>query len=108
MNILSKFQAWELSYFEDIYGDINDGFDSALFRLGLCRPTLQLAKMTQNAKNCAKNYKFSKWFEPVSESRAITRTNRDQEYVHISARTDRFANSPIPHLTQILNTQVAK
>ena len=92
-----------------IYGDKYGGFESALHRSALCRPTLQMAKMTHNfAKKCAKNDKFSKWFEPVPESRAFTRTNQQQKYIHISARTNRFANSPIPHLTQILNTQVTK
>ena len=90
-----------------IYGEAYQGFESALKWSQIIRPTLHLAKMTEQfAKKCAKSTKFSQWFEPVPTTRSVTRTNKQQKYVQISARTGRFANSPIPHLTQILNRQV--
>ena len=90
-----------------IYGEAYRRFESALKWSRIIWPTLHLAKMTEQfAKKCAKSTKFSQWFEPVPTTSSVTRTNKQQKYVHISARTDRFANSPIPHLTQILNRQV--
>ena len=55
------------------------------------------------AKKSSKHNKFSKCFAPVPEQRVTTRWNKHQTYVHTSARTDRFKQSPIPQLTDILN-----
>ena len=87
-----------------IYGNLYQGFENALCISGIRKPTLQLEKMTEQfAKKSSKHNKFSKWFAPVPEQRVNTRWNKHQTYVHISARTDRFKQSPIPQLTDILN-----
>ena len=81
------------------------GFEFTLLLSRVRKPTLQLEKMTQQfAKKCSEHSKFSKWFTPVPQ-RANTRGNKHQKYVHISTRTERFKQSPIPHLTDILNKQ---
>ena len=90
-----------------IYGDTYQGFENALLSSGIRKPTLQLEKMTyQFAKKCASHEKFSKWFAPVPE-RVHTRGNKRQIYVNISTRTERFRQSAIPHLTDILNKQTS-
>ena len=89
-----------------IYGNMYIGFENTLLLSGIRKPTLQLEKMTQQfAKKCSQHSKFSKWFTPVPDERANTRWNKQQKYVNISARTERFKQSPIPHLTDILNKQ---
>ena len=55
------------------------------------------------AKKSLKHNKFSKLFAPVPKQRVTTRWNKHQTHVHTSARTDRFKQSPIPQLTDILN-----
>ena len=91
-----------------IYGDMYQGFENMLLISGIRKPTLQLQRMTEQfAKKCASHSKFSKWFAPVPEDRANTRRNKHQKYMHISARTERFKQSPIPHLTDILIKQAA-
>ena len=89
-----------------IYGSAYSGFENVLLISGIRKPTLQLEKMTQQfAKKCSSHNKFSKWFAPVPEERASTRHNKQQKYVHISTRTERFRQSAIPQLTDILNKQ---
>ena len=91
-----------------IYGNMYLGFENALLLSGIRKPTLQLEKMTQQfAKKSSQHSKFSKWFTPVPDERANTRWNKQQKYVNISARTERFKQSPIPHLTDILNKQTS-
>ena len=90
-----------------IYGNMYQGFEYTLLLSGVRKPTVQLAKMTQQfAMKCSQHSKFSKWFTPVPQ-RANTRGNKHQKYVQISTRTERFKQSPIPHLTDILNKQTS-
>ena len=86
-----------------IYGQSYEGFDQMLIKSKMVKPTDQLSKMTQKfATKCANHSKFSQWFEPQPVNQMKTR-NKKQKYLQIPARTDRFADSPIPHLTNILN-----
>ena len=85
-----------------IFGEHYCGFENSLQLSGISRPTDSLAKMTKRfAVKSAKHIKFSKWFQPLTTN-TCTRSKK-QKYVPIRTRTDRFARSPIPFLTQILN-----
>jgi len=88
-----------------IYGQHYDGFQSALLRANMRRPTDQLASMTVKfAEKCAKNAKFSQWFKLRADPNMSSRTAKSK-YLPVPARTTRFENSPIPQLTNILNAK---
>ena len=53
------------------------------------------------AKKCFKHPKFSKWFKPNSKKSA-TRQNQSK-LCDVYSRTDRYMNSPISFLTDLLN-----
>ena len=75
--------------------------------LALGSPHCNCKETQQFARKCASHSKFSKWFAPVPVDRAKTRRNKHQKYMPISARTERFKQSPIPHLTEIFIKQAA-
>ena len=70
------------------------------------RPTEQLEKMTkQFAARSYKHRKINKWFSSLPDSSVNTRSSKHrQKLAEVPSRTDRFQNSPIPHMTNILNT----
>lgn len=55
------------------------------------------------AKRAQKHPKFTKWFKPNTK-RSCTR-NLPTRFCEVVARTDRFKQSPISYLTNILNNQ---
>ena len=91
-----------------IYGQAYSGFDEMLKISKIVKPTVQLARMTEKfATKCSNHTKFSQWFVPSTIDKVQTRTKK-KKYHSIAARTDRFRESPIPHLTQILNDKSSK
>ena len=90
-----------------IYGANHCGFDNSLAIANVVRPTIQLAKMTRRfAKKCSEHPKFAHWFQPVPKDVMNTRSKK-KKCVEVSARTERYHNSPIPYLTRILNEDSA-
>ena len=88
-----------------IYGDTYDGFENTLLRSQTVKPTARLEKMTkQFATKCYKNSKFTQWFSPLPASTVNTRSSKHtQKLTEVPYRTERYQNSPIPHMTNILN-----
>ena len=89
------------------FGELYGGFENALRAAKLRKPTEQLARMTERfaAKN-ASSSKFSKWFQPAARKTINTRSRENsQKYENVPARTARYGQSPIPFLTNILNTK---
>ena len=83
-----------------IYGDRYDGFENTLLRSQTVKPTARLEKMTKLfATKCYKNSKFTQWFSLLPASTV----NTTQKLTEVPYRTDRYQNSPIPHMTNILN-----
>ena len=86
-----------------IYGDTYSGFENALLLSKIKRPTAMLLRITEKFANTSfKHPKFSKWFQPQI-SRGVNTRSKKQKFKEIHARTERFAKSPIPYLTKILN-----
>ena len=56
------------------------------------------------ARKCLKNPRYSSWFHSNEYSQHIhnTRSNKSK-LVPVSTRTQRYKNSSIPYLTQLLN-----
>ena len=93
-----------------IFGEAYCGFENCLLSAKMLRPTEQLANMTSRfaAKNASHN-KFSQWFEPAARKTINTRSIKNiQRYKSVPARTARYAKSPIPYMTQMLNKQTNK
>ena len=79
------------------------GFENALKAANICKPTDQFTKMTkQFAIKSSKHPKFTKWFVPKPENPMCTRSKKPR-FIPVPARTERYAKSPIPQLTAILN-----
>ena len=73
----------------------------------MLRPTEQLANMTSKfAAKSASHSKFGQWFEPAARKTINTRSSKNiQKFERVPARTARYAKSPIPYMTQMLNKQ---
>ena len=64
----------------------------------------QMEKMTKKfAVKCAENPKFSQWFQ-LNETNINTRSIKPK-YKPVPARTSRYAASPLPQLTALLNAR---
>ena len=88
-----------------IFGDNYNGFENALQRANILKPTDQFIKMTkQFATKSSKHPKFSKWFVPKQEDSICTRSKKPT-FIPVPCRTERYKKSPIPHLTALLNNQ---
>ena len=86
-----------------IYGDSYRSFNSALTRANMLSVTDQLQNMTTRfAHKSSKHSKFSKWFKKRPEAEMNTRSAKSK-YLPVPTRTARYAASPIPLLTSILN-----
>ena len=86
-----------------IFGEEYCGFENSVQVSGISKPTERLEKMTKRfAVKSAKHPKFSKWFEPLQATNINTRSKK-KKYIQIHTRTERYARSPIPHLTNLLN-----
>ena len=93
-----------------IYGEAYSGFENMLQAASLLRPTVQLSRMTAKfAARSTKHPKFSKWFQPAAPKLVNTRSsNHTQLYTSVPARTERYRNSPIPYMTELLNAKHKK
>jgi hypothetical protein len=89
-----------------IYGDQYESFENALLWSKTLRPSERLEKMTkQFAARSYKHRKFNQWFSSLPDSSVNTRSSKHrQKLAEVPSRTERFQNSPIPHMTNILNT----
>jgi hypothetical protein len=90
-----------------IFGEFCGGFENALQAAQIRKPTEQLALMNERfaAKN-AKSSKFSKWFQPAARKTTNTRSIKNSHiYENVPARTARYRQSPIPYLTNSINTK---
>ena len=87
-----------------ILGQHYDGFQNSVQHCKITKPTERLEKMTKRfAIKSAQHPKFSTWFQPLSIN--INTRRKKNKYYQIKARTQRYAKSPIPHLTRILNSE---
>ena len=88
------------------FGECYGGFENALLAAKMRKPTEQLALMTERfAAKSASSSKFCKWFQPADKKTIPTRSSKNsQKYECVPARTARYGQSPIPHLTNIINT----
>ena len=94
--------------FHVILGPKYENYENALEITGhdmLSNRRIQLCKTF--AKKCLNNPKFSNWFCPV-ESLPITKTRGAKKETRnqlnpVQTRTERYAKSPIPYLTGLLN-----
>ena len=86
-----------------IYGHTYRSFSDALTRAHMFSVTDQLQIMTTRfAHKSAKHNKFSKWFKERPEAQMNTRCIKSK-YLPVPTRTVRYAASPIPLLTAIIN-----
>ena len=89
-----------------IYGDTYRSFTHSLSRAGMLSVTDQLQNMTTRfAHKSAKHPKFSKWFKVRPEAQVNTRSVRgvQTKYLPVATRTARYAASPLPILTSLIN-----
>ena len=86
-----------------IYGDSYRSFNQSLSRAGMLSVTDQLKNMTTRfAHKSVQHNKFRKWFQHRSEALIDTRSVKTK-FLPVPARTDRYATSPLPLLTSIIN-----
>ena len=86
-----------------VFGKDYPGYTAALKRCKLKtlrRRRLELCKTF--AKKAVKNPKHKKWFKESSPPKRVTR-NIKPKFAPPFCRLDRFAKSPIPYLTSLLN-----
>mgnify|MGYP007095181484 CR=1 FL=1 len=81
--------------------------ENALQAAKIRKPTEQLACMTERfAAKSASSSKFSKWFQPAARKTIDTRSIKNSQInENVPARTARYGQSPIPYLTNIINTK---
>ena len=96
--------------FHIILGDEYGDYENALKELECDRLTDIRYKLCQNfVKKAVKHPQFKSWFvensdpTPNFETRHI-KTAIKTKYQPVRTRTDRYQNSPLPYLTNILNT----
>ena len=86
-----------------IYGDTYRSFTHSLSRAGMLSVTDQLQNIkTRFAHKSAKHPKFSKWFKVRPEAAVDTRRIKIK-YLPVATRPARYAASPIPYLTSLIN-----
>ena len=86
-----------------IFGVNYIGFENALQRANILKPTDQFIKMTkQFAIKSSKHPKFTKWFVPKQNTSLCTRSKKPR-FTPVPYRTKRYAKSPVPQRTSILN-----
>ena len=86
-----------------IYGDTYRSFTDAITRAGILSVTEQLQNMkTRFANKSARHSKFRKWFKVRPDDQMDTRRVKSK-YLPVASRTARYAASPLPLLTSIIN-----
>ena len=90
------------SAFHIILGNSYLSYKNALHSLGMETLDIRRKRLTYKfALRCEKHEKFKFWFKPAKKT-MNTRTNINK-YCDVKANHHRFMNSPISHLTRILN-----
>ena len=92
-----------------IVGDSYESYNQAIDILGVEKLSDRRSKLCLNfAKRLEKHPKYSNWFHPAEETVPPTMSTRSDKtittkYTPVPFRTDRFNDSPIPFLTELLN-----
>ena len=90
-----------------ILGHKYNSYSSALKLTGLQKLSERRRKICLSfAKKSVKHEKFSKWFK-LNTKQTGTRQNQTK-YCETARRTERFENSPLSYLTNLLNKQYSK
>ena len=94
-----------------IMGSSYTNYESAVIFLGSVRRTQLCLSF---ALKCEKNQKFQNWFTlsevnqvPLPNTRS-DKSNNITKYKAVPTRTDRYLDSPLPYLTNVLNKQYSK
>ena len=95
-------------------GDSYESYNQSLDILGVEKLSERRSKLCLNfAKRLEKHPKYLNWFNPAEEivppniSTRSDKTMLRTKYTPVPFRTDRFSNSPIPYLTEVLNNHYA-
>ena len=98
-----------------IMGDAYDTYDGATNILGLEKLSDRRFKLCLNfARKCEKHPKYSNWFHAAEEVLSPSMKTRSDKtllqtkYKPVPFRTDRYKNSPIPFLTDLLNMDCSR
>ena len=90
------------STFSIILGDQYRSYTSALKQLNMDTLQARRVKLCKKfAKKASKSTKFSQWFKIKNNS---FNTRQNKKYCQVFSRTVRYEKSPIPYLTNILNS----
>ena len=93
-----------------ILGQTYDCYDNALSILDRERLSVRRTKLCEKfAKKTQKTPKFTHWFYPNDFVPPTIHTRANQhksknKYKPVETRTERYANSPLPYMTRLLNT----
>ena len=95
--------------------DSYESYDHAADSLGVEKLSDRRSKLCLTfARRLEKHPKYSTWFHPSDELLPPTIKNRSDKtlaqtkYTPVPYRTDRFKKSPLPFLTELLNTHHAR
>ena len=98
-----------------IMGDDYINYDNAVNYLGSEKLSDRRSNLCLSfALKCEKNPKYRNWFalsEPAEAPLSNTRSDKESKrtkYKPVATRTDRYMDSPIPYLTEILNNHHMK
>ena len=85
-----------------IFGVKYNGFENSRQAANILKPTDQFTKMTkQFSVKSSKHPKLTKWYVPKPD--AMGTRSKKPRFIPVPTRTNRYARSPIPQLTTILN-----
>ena len=98
-----------------IMGNDYTNYDNAVNYLGSKKLSDRRSNLCLSfALKCEKNLKYRNWFalsEPAEAPLPNTRSDKESKrtkYKPVTTRTDRYVDSPIPYLTEILNNHHMK
>ena len=98
-----------------IMGDAYTNYEVAVNHLGSEKLSIRRSSLCLSfALRCEKSQKYTNWFAlsevseiPMPNTRS-DKANHITKYKPVPTRTDRFMESPIPYLTDVLNTHYSK
>ena len=104
---ISKLERIQKTALHVILGECYRSYNQALKQCGLVKLSDRRRLLCITfAKKSLKDKKFSKWFKPSGNH---PNTRQDQPaYCSVYRKHDRFQNSPISYLTELLNTEFSK
>ena len=93
-----------------ILGDTYTDYNLALSVLNLIPLSDRRQELCSNfAQKCYKNDKYRNWFVSKANDSVNVQTRSDKTgLIPVATRTNRFAKSPLPHLTSLLNVMIKK